>query len=42
MNFFEVKFIELKMEGCCSFKALVGGTTLRLCDTNHQTCVDAT
>ena len=24
-EFFQVKFITLKMEGCCSFKALVGG-----------------
>ena len=24
-EFFQVKFITLKMEGCCSFKSLVGG-----------------
>ena len=42
MNFFEVKFVTLKMEGCSSFKALVGGTTLRLRGTSHQTCLDPT
>ena len=30
------------MEGCSSFKALVGGTTLRLHGTSHQTYLDTT
>ena len=36
-SIFQVKFITLKMEVCCSFKALVGDTTLRLRGTSHQT-----
>ena len=40
VNFF--KFFTLKMEVCCSFKAFVGGTTLRLLGTSHQTCLDTT
>ena len=41
-EFFQVKFITLKMEVCCSFKALVGGTTLRMRGTSYQTCLDTT
>ena len=36
MILFEVLFITLKMEGCCSFKALVGGTTLPPRGTSHR------
>ena len=42
MNFFEVKSVTLKIKGCSFLKALVGGTTLRLRGTSHQTCLDTT